>query len=177
VTTLLQDRDPSVLAQVLWQLVATPRPTLIPAIEPCLRNEHWQVRRAACRALGASRSERSTPVLLERIRDQHVAVRDAALRALSEVHREMTGQVVADQLATSGAARRAALLYALDRIDPSMATDAVQRHDTASDPAELVRIAVCHILDPDQFAGTLERLADDPDAGVRNAADRRRSDG
>jgi HEAT repeat protein len=139
-------------------------------VEGCLRHDRWQVRRAACRALGAAHAESSTSALVKSLLDPHATVRAAALRALREIHGVRAAYALADRLPDANDALRPALLYAVARIDGVAAAEAIRAHVLADDPAANVRIAVCQVSDPFRATTMLERLAEDRDAGVRNAA-------
>jgi len=167
---LLSDSDPDVRVETLWRLVDSSRVELVREVEGCSRDDSWQVRRAACRALGAAHSEPSTLALVDRLLDPHATVREAALRALREIHGVRAARVVAERLTDGNAALRAALLYAVARIDERAAAGAIRAYALADDPAAGVRIAVCQVSDPVRSATILGKLAADRDAGVRNAA-------
>jgi HEAT repeat protein len=57
ISLLLEDGNYDVRSQTLWSLVEEPRPELADAIVTRLEDNHWAVRRAACRALGAAEAE------------------------------------------------------------------------------------------------------------------------
>lgn len=171
VSALLDDVDVDVRLDVLWALVERPRDDLLHAVVGATRDRAWQVRRAACRALGGARREEGRETLVAALADSHPTVRAAALGALQEIFAERIVDVLADELSSEHADRRRIAVYALGSCGGEAGGVAVA--DCVADPDPSVRAAVAHVLAEGTADGVdvlLERLSSDRDATVRNAA-------
>lgn len=176
VRVLIGDPDPDVRTDALWALAAHPRTELVELVVASLGDDVWHVRRAGCRALGATGLAAAREPLLDALLDPHQTVRAAALGALeSLLAGRLVGELTAELHSPDARLRRALVEVLAGRGQPAELALLPFAADSASD----VRLAVARALARSAFPGArhaLARLAEDPDPAVRNAATMPRRD-
>ena len=171
VDRLLADSHADVRAATAWSLAHHPRPDLTDGLVDRLSDAAWEVRRAACRAIGVTGDEAAIRALLPKLGDPDATVRAAALNVLAELPGHDFCHLIAGALPSTEPLLRRALVYALVRCpeDTSIPILAL----SAADPDAEVRLAVVHVagtLAEPRRAVMLGRLAADADPAVRYAA-------
>jgi HEAT repeat protein len=130
------------------------------------------VRRNACSALIAAEDIDAFPDMVPALADSDLVVRERALRGLRELLGDAALSALAAEIPAADARLRRMLVYALQRCDPQAGP--LQALSLRDDPELAVRVAVAHALatsaDATEVTRTLERLAADADADVRDAA-------
>jgi HEAT repeat protein len=168
VQVLLADQDAEVRVAVLEALTRDPQPELTPTLLRMLSDPSWHVRRAAADAIGASGRREDVEALVRALVDSRAIVRGRALMALERLLGDELDRLLSDVLEDQAAPLRRAIVEILGRrgyVEP------LPRLVVDEDAG--VRIAVIHALEhasSPQARTAIERLADDPDIAVRNAA-------
>jgi HEAT repeat protein len=166
------DDDADVREQTAWTLAAHPRRQLVPLLMTlATADPSWQVRRAACRALGSAGDARARPALVHSLTDVHGLVRAAGLRALTEIFGDGLADALCEELSSLEENVRRAVVYAC--VDARLPDAGPRIGRLAADPEPAVRIAVTHALAalrPAGWAETLETLTADAEVDVRHAA-------
>jgi HEAT repeat protein len=168
---LLADPQADVRAAAAWSLAHHQSPDLTDHLIDWLSDTAWEVRRAACRAVGATGDETAICALTPMLGDPNATVRAAALNVLAELPGHELGRVSAGALSNAEPDLRRFLVYALIRCPATISVPILAVH-TADSEAD-VRLAVVHIagaLDDPRCAPMLAPLAADADPAVRHAA-------
>ena len=168
---LLADSNPDVRAAAAWSAARHPRPDLAPTLVAHLADPAWEVRRALCRAIGATGDRSAVRALVPVLADRNPTVRAAALNVLSELPGDEFGALIAGSLPAASARVRRALVYALFRCPEGLRVPILAA--SAADPDTDVRLAVAHVaagVADVRAAGILALLAEDSDPAVRHAA-------
>jgi HEAT repeat protein len=170
VSRLLTDPQPDVRTAAAWSFEHTPRTDVADLLAARLRDAAWTVRRAACRALGATRDRAAAADLLPMLDDPHPTVRSAALNALTDVCGGGLARTLGAALGDASPRLRRALVYALAWCPASESVPLLAA--CAADPDDDVRLAVAHLASSLRTFGAdpvLERLEHDPAPAVRYA--------
>jgi HEAT repeat protein len=172
VTALAGDGDADVRAELASALAVAPRRELVPLLAHLLRDRSTEVRRNACSALIAAGDVTACPDLVPALADPDRVVRERALRGLRELLGDAVLDTLSDAAPTAGPRLKRMLVYALQTCDPKRGPLRVT--SLRDDPDPEVRVAVAHTLrtavDATEVTCVLERLAEDVDANVRDAA-------
>jgi HEAT repeat protein len=168
---VVEDHDADVRAHALWGLVRQPQPGLLGVLLAATDDPAWRVRRAACRALGASGDKRARKRLTRMLLDPHEAVRAAATRALSELFGQRLVEELSTELDDRDPRLRRAIVYALGSVGSEDAATRIA--GLATDDSSEVRVAVANMLaefGDTGSASVMRYLAGDEDPHVRAAA-------
>ena len=170
VSRLLTDPQPDVRTGAAWSFERFPRADVADLLIDRLQDGAWTVRRAACRALGATREPTAAADLLPVLDDPDPTVRSAALHALTDLCRDGLARTIGAALDDASPRLRRALVYALAWCPASDSVPVLA--NCATDPDDDVRLAVAHLASSLRAFGAdsvLERLERDPAPVVRYA--------